>query len=369
MLFLKDALVAIVNFSDLLKHAGEHRYAINIFPVGSLAELNAIITAAHAQRASVILAPTPDSNDTAIARALFAACEVAASDAAIPIALLGFQGGAAEASAAYIKQGCGALHITPDPAQFPEAVEQVKALTELGKQCGIAMGALLPAPPVKTPTPGQDAKPAVAECIAFAQRSELEFLEVDWLAYNEAKKKRAKVDYDRLKRISEALGRVLLIRVDDDLVPEQIYRLIEYGVALVYHAPFLGCQDTQRLQERFKAWGSAGRAAEVLTHCQPWQTTEHVIEFNVRQDALSEINKVLAEGRQRLATIPGVRRVTTGKAIAANARYQFCWIITFANEKVVEFYRNHPLHVEFADRCFRPIADDRLTIDFQMTAP
>jgi len=361
--------VAIVNFSDLIKHASEHHYALNVFPIGSLAELNAIITAAHAQRASVILAPTPDSNDTAIARALFAACEVAASDAAIPIALLGFQGGAVETSAAYIKQGCGALHITPAPAHFPEAVEQVKALTELGKQCGIAMGALLPAPPVKTPTPGQETKPAVAECIAFAQRSALDFLEADWVAYSENRKKRAKIDYDRLKRISDALGRVLLIRVEDDVLPEQIYRLIEYGVVLVYHAPSLAGQDTHSLQERFKAWGSAGRAAEVLTHCRPWQAVEHVIEFNVRQDALSEINKVLAEGRQRLAMIPGVRRVTTGKAIAADARYQFCWIITFANEKVVEFYRNHPLHVEFADRCFRPIADDRLTIDFQMTAP
>lgn len=360
--------MAIVNFSDLIKHASEHHYALNVFPVGSLAELSAITTAAHAQRASVILAPTPNPNDRAIARALFAACEVAATDASVPVALLGFPGDSADASAAYINQGCGALHLTPAPAQFPDAVEKVKALGDIGKQCGIAVGALLPAAPVTAHPQSQEAKPTVAECIAFAQRSELDFLEVDWIDYPDTKKKRAKADYDRLKRINEALGRMLLIRVEDDVSPEQIYRVIEYGVVLACHAPSSALQDTHKLQECFKVWGSAGRAAEVLTHCRPWQTAEHVVEFNIRPDAHSDIDNVLAAGREQLARIPGVRRVATGRAIAADARYQYCWIVTFASEKVVEFYRNHPIHVEFADHRFRPIADDRSTIDFQMIA-
>lgn len=361
--------MAIVDFSDLLKHASEHRYALTVFQIASLAELNALISAAHAQRASLILAPMPSAKESGVARALFAACEVAASEAAVPVALLGFPGDTADSSTTYINQGCGALHITPAPAHFPDAVDQVKALTVTGKQCGIAMGALLPGPPIDAPSQEHDTKPTVAECIAFAQRTDLDFLEVDWLTYSEGKKRRGKVDYDRLKRIGEALGRKLLIRAEEDVPPEQIFRLIDYGVTLVCQPPSYAVQDIPGLQDYFKAWGSAGRAAEVLAHCQPWRTIHHVIEFNVRPDALTEINNVLALARERLATIPGVRRVATGKAINANARYQFCWIMTLASEKAATYYRAHPTYVEFADSCFRPIADDRLSIDFRITAP
>src|SRR3569623_3798524 len=33
----------------------------------------------------------------------------------------------------------------------------------------------------------------------------------------------------------------------------------------------------------------------------------------------------------------------------------------------MRYYRDHPLHVEYADHHFRPIAEDRLTIDFRHT--
>lgn len=359
--------MAIVNPADLIKHASEHHYALNVVPVASLAGLSATIAAAQSQRASVILAPVSGAADGTTARALFAACEVAASDAPTPVALLGFHGGAPEDLAFYINQGCNALHVTPTAAGFPEALHQVKALTETAMQCGIVMGAVLPSLTPEGTAHTPPAKPAIAECVAFAQRSGLDFLEVEWVTNNENRKKRGKVDYERLKRISEALGRILLIRLEDDPLPEQVFRLIENGVVLVYHAASVAEQDTHALQERFKVWGSAGRAAEVLTHCRPWQAVVQLLEFNIRQDALSEIDKVLAEGRHRLAMIPGVRRVATGKAIGADARHQYCWLITFANEKVLGFYSRHPLQLDFADTCFRPLADDRMTIDFQMT--
>jgi fructose-bisphosphate aldolase class II len=34
---------------------------------------------------------------------------------------------------------------------------------------------------------------------------------------------------------------------------------------------------------------------------------------------------------------------------------------------VIESYRHHPEHVRFADRYFRPVAADRITIDFAVS--
>ena len=355
--------MAIVNFGDLVRHAALHRYALNIMPVASSAALEAALSAGHEQRAPLILAPSAASRGPGMKKALFAACEAAARDAELPMVLMGFQEAVTGTPISTLNLGCNAIHITPSTADFPQAVAEAKALVEIAKQCGIGSGALLPGDAADETS--QDNRPPVAECIAFAERTEVDFLEVD-VGGADAGKRRAKLDYGRLRRIHEALTIPLLTRVAGDMQPDQVHRLIESGVALVQHidAPE---PDAGLLAERLKLWGSAGRAVEVLTQCRPLQPVAHVVEFNVLPDALPKLADILQMGRQRLAAIPGVRYVATGEALAADSRYRYCWIITFANEQAMRYYRDHPLHVEYADHHFRPIAEDRLTIDFRLT--
>jgi fructose-bisphosphate aldolase class II len=325
------------------------------------------MAAADAQRAPVILAPTPHSSRSDSVKALFAACEAAACHAGIPAALLGCQTAGADHLTTNINLGCNAVHITPTQRDFPDAVAQVKALSETARQCGIVIGAML-APAKGNDTAGEpDTLPSVAQCVAFAERAELDFLEIAIGGHGTQGKRRTRFDYERLKRVNEALGIPLMIRAEGDVLPDQIHRLIEHGVALAYQAPTAAAHDSETLSERFKAWGAAGRAAEVLAHCHPWEPVEHVIQFNVQAEALPRLAEVLETGRQRLAKIPGVRRVRTGEAVVADARFRYCWLVTFANEKIVSCYRDHPIHVDYADACFRPIASDRLTIDFRTT--
>ncbi|OGI59262.1 MAG: hypothetical protein A2V58_05630 [Candidatus Muproteobacteria bacterium RBG_19FT_COMBO_61_10] len=54
----------------------------------------------------------------------------------------------------------------------------------------------------------------------------------------------------------------------------------------------------------------------------------------------------------------------TGWAMQDQAKYRFCWLVQFSHSKVVDSYRDHPEHVAFASEYFRPIAADRLSIDF-----
>jgi len=63
-----------------------------------------------------------------------------------------------------------------------------------------------------------------------------------------------------------------------------------------------------------------------------------------------------------------VRRVFTGRAMPDRAKYRFCWLVQFTHPRAAESYRDHPEHLAFANSLFRPIAADRITIDFAQTA-
>ena len=93
----------------------------------------------------------------------------------------------------------------------------------------------------------------------------------------------------------------------------------------------------------------------------------HLIVFNIRDGATHEECLAMAEhGRIVLARIPGVLQVSFGVALVQTARYRYNFTIDLENEQAVQQYQVHPLHVAFADEHFRPLAPDRITIDYQL---
>ncbi|HEB98599.1 MAG TPA: fructose-bisphosphate aldolase, partial [Thiotrichales bacterium] len=46
---------------------------------------------------------------------------------------------------------------------------------------------------------------------------------------------------------------------------------------------------------------------------------------------------------------------------------RFCWLIRFVHPAVIDSYREHPEHLRFADELFRPVAGDRISIDYRLT--
>ena len=75
---------------------------------------------------------------------------------------------------------------------------------------------------------------------------------------------------------------------------------------------------------------------------------------------------MLRKGKQKLSSIPGVLEVRVGRATDENSKYRYCWLVRFAHEKVIETYKTHPVHVEYADSYFRPVAGDRVTNDYEI---
>lgn len=113
--------------------------------------------------------------------------------------------------------------------------------------------------------------------------------------------------------------------------------------------------------------GSQGKSNIVLSECPIWSNVEHCIIYNIADDqkASPVAEALIAEGQRVLTKIPGVREVVAGRAVVSDAQYRYCWIIRFAHPAVIDSYRHHPDHVKFADTHFRPIAGDRISIDFQ----
>ncbi|GIW34162.1 Dabb family protein [Meiothermus sp.] len=94
----------------------------------------------------------------------------------------------------------------------------------------------------------------------------------------------------------------------------------------------------------------------------------HLIVFNTEASE-AEVWQMFEQARRVLGQIPGVVGFELGKALGATARYRYVLVVDFADENVIDLYRDHPLHQAFADGIFRPMAPDRLTTDFLRLYP
>ena len=90
---------------------------------------------------------------------------------------------------------------------------------------------------------------------------------------------------------------------------------------------------------------------------------EHLIVFNAEASP-EEVRRMVAEVKAVLTQIPGVLGLRYGEALSPGARYRYWLSVVFAGPEVVEVYRDHLLHVDFANRVFRPMAKDRITTDY-----
>lgn len=122
-----------------------------------------------------------------------------------------------------------------------------------------------------------------------------------------------------------------------------------------------------KVEHCMRLWGSAGRAAEVLVQCQPWQAVEQVVLYNVEPEDEARAAAMMHYGQEVLGNIPGVRRVFAGRAIHkhghSQGQYQCAWLVQFAHPKAIESYEKHPDHVAFVNQYLRPLAQDRIIID------
>lgn len=364
---------------DMLDHARRNGYAVGGFSLPGLDYLGAIVAAAEQQRAPVILratAPTPDHG------LVVAAAEAAARAAAVPVAIQHDACASLESAQRAINAGCNGVTAVSSHGSFPDHVEHTRRVVEMAHACGVPVEGRLDFAAAAQAADGVSEE----EAAAYVERTQ-----VDFLALSVGMRAGPKRDLDRLKRFRDSFGIPLVIDAGTSLSDDLSRQLIAHGVSKIngdggfadLAAPLArkspaagGCAELlQGMREtlcaaagrRMVAWGSAGRAAEVLAQCRSWDPVEHVIIYNVEGADAARVEAMMTQGREILGRIPGVRRVSTGTAVQEQAKYRFCWLVQFVHPRVIDSYRDHPDHVAFANQLFRPLAGDRISIDYLVT--
>lgn len=376
----------LVDMHDLLKHAYRNHYAVGSFRSVDLESMGAIIAAAENGRSPVILNLADRHPEGGTFARLAAAAERSAQDASVPVAIQYEDGQSPDSVVRAINAGCNGVALAAVHDSFPAHVSHTRDQAEMAHACGVSLEA------GPSPAGGEGVYTTVEEARAFVQRTRVDSLVVYVGTGNGRVRGRAKLDVERLKRLNEAVQVPLTIRAENGFADEQCHKLLQHGVAHVrfpdqlevaagdalralgrreprggYSELMLAAREAMQaeVERSLHRLGSAGRAAEVLVQCRAWRPIQHVIVYNVEGATDSQVEAMMAQGRETLGRIPGVRRVFTGWALQDRPQYRYCWLVEFVHEKVIDSYRDHPDHVAFANQLFRPIAGDRVSIDFQ----
>lgn len=385
-----------VDMKDMLGHAYRERYAVGAFDLVSLDFLEAILAGAEAQRAPVILSLAESHFEYYDFELAMAATVAAARRASVPVAIHLDHGASYDSAVQSINLGCNGVMVDTSTLPFEANVATTRAVADMAHACGVPVEGELG---YVAGVEGEDAEKHPGELVytstdearRYIEQTGVDFLAVSIGTVHGRMRGTPKLDFGRLAAINEALRLPLVIHGGTGLSDEQYRRLIGNGVAKINYYTALadaaaarmrenaahdrragytgltkGVRDAVRVEvERMiRLFGSDGRADAVLAESRPWCPVEHVIVYNVTGASDAQVQAMMARGREVLSQIPGVRRVVTGWAVSEKPKFRFCWLIEFAHEQVIASYREHPAHVAFANELFRPVAGERVSIDF-----
>jgi fructose-bisphosphate aldolase class II len=382
---------------EMLRHAHNNAYAVGAFDLINLDFLQGILSAAERCSAPVILSLAESHFDYFDFDLLMPAVEKAARKASVPVAIHLDHGESLQSAVKAVNCGCNGIMVDASQTPLDDNIKATRAVVEMAHGCGIPVeGELGYVPGVEGEDaerhPGEVVYTSVDQARAYVEQTGIDCLAVSIGTVHGRMKGEPKLDFERLRDINEALGIPLVIHGGTGLSDDQFRQLITHGVAKInyytalsdaagsairknagsvqggsYTRLTLGVQAaiSQEVERCIRLWGSAGRAAEVLAQCTPWLPVEHLIIYNVEGLDEAGVKSMMAQGRQVLGKIPGVREVVTGQAIKQDAAYLYTWLVQFCHPAVIDSYRDHPDHVTFANQLFRPVAGGRISIDYE----
>lgn len=387
----------LVHMGDMLRHAYQNTYAIGAFDVVNLDFITAVIDAAEEKQAPIIISLAESHFGYFDFELLMAAVVRAAERTPVPVAIHLDHGESLESAVRAINLGCTGVMVDASTVPLEENIDRTRAVVDMAHACGIPVeGELGYVPGVE----GEDAErhpgdliyTTVTEARTYHEATGVDCLAVSVGTVHGRMQGEPELDFDRLAEINQALQIPLVIHGGTGLGDQQFRKLIDNGVTKINYYTALsdaagrsiretvqdddstsytrlvaGTADAIRQEAArcIELWGSANRASELLAGCRPSRPVEHVIVYNTEGLDEDGVNDMMAEGRRVLSDIPGVLEVFTGHAVHDDVDYKHCWLVRFADRAVIDSYRDHPDHRQFADERFRPYAGGRISIDFE----
>ena len=385
----------LVNMKDMLTHAHQHGYAVGAFDLVSLDFLQGIMDAAERCEAPVILSLAESHFEYFDFELLMPAVVKAATRAKVPVAIHLDHGAGLDSAVRAVNLGCNGVMVDSSDQPLAENIRRTREVVAMAHGCGVPVeGELGYVPGVEGEDaerhPGEIAYTAVEDARAYVDQTGVDFLAVSIGTVHGRMRGTPELDFNRLTQINRALDIPLVIHGGTGLDDDQFRQLIANGAAKINYYTALsdaaaavirdntgnGGSYTDLLKgapeaiaaevERcMRLWGSAGRAAELLAHCESWLPVEHLIIYNVEGLDDAGVAQMMTEGRRMLGAIPGVLELVTGTAVKQDAAYRYAWLVRFCHRAVIDSYREHPDHQAFANNLFRPVAGGRVSIDYQ----
>jgi len=382
---------------DMLQHAYAHKYAVGAFDVVNLDFITGVMDAAKKTLSPVILSLAESHFDYFDFSLLMSAVEAAAKRASVPVAIHLDHGESLESAVEAVRYGCNGVMVDASNKPLAENIKITRELVAMAHNCGIPVeGELGYVPGVE----GEDAKrhpgeinyTTVDDAATYVKETSIDFLAVSIGTVHGRMQNEPNLDFLLLQHINEELNMPLVIHGGTGLDDNQFKMLIKNGVAKINYYTALSDVAAKKVTDNCRAsakisftdqvknvaavvskevercmnlWGSSGRATEVLSHSRPWTPIEHLIIYNVEGLDDHGAKEMALKGKEILSKIPGVREVFIGDSVNENADYRYTWLVRFCHPAVIDSYREHLAHVAFADDLFRPVAGNRISIDYR----
>lgn len=74
--------------------------------------------------------------------------------------------------------------------------------------------------------------------------------------------------------------------------------------------------------------------------------------------------RFLAQAREVLGPIPGVRNLQVGRNLRAESTHPFALVMEFADEAALRAYQAHPEHQRFLADIIGPLVEDKQVLDY-----
>lgn len=380
--------MALVQMQDMLRHAYDNKYAVGAFDVVSLELLQGVINAAEQCRASVIIGLAEPHLQHFDIELLAPAVEAAARRSSVPVAIHYDHGSGVEGAIRGIRHGCNGVMVDGSHLPLQENIESTKKVVAMAHACGVPVEAELGYVPDSS---DELVFTSVEEARGFVRLTNIDFLAVSIGTAHGRHSGKARLDYQRLRQINEALQIPLVLHGSSGLSDDQFRRLIANGIAKVNYFTALTDHAAEQLRSNardrndgylklfsgvregveqeavrlMRVWGCAGRAAEVLEQCDPWRGGDLVLRFNLPGIDAEEEAMLTRRGRRLLSQLPGVRAVLVGEVFNDSAAPRYCWQLRLASATVVESLKQHPEFLNFTRRYLRDEATELSSISYR----
>lgn len=390
--------MALVQMRDLLYHAYLNQYAVGAFDLVSLDFLEAVVTAAEESRAAVILSIAEPHFEHYDAELMLAAVERAARRSTVPVAIQLDHGSSIESAVRAINLGCNGVMVDLSGQELPDNIKRTREVVEMAHGCGVSVvGELGYVAGVEGEGaeihPGETAYTSVAEARAYVERTQVDFLAVSIGTVQGHVKGRAKLDIRRLKELNSALGIPLEVHGGSGLSEDQFHRLTSNGVSKINYYTALSDVAAEAMRRRtrenpkgsftdlkrmvkeavqqevqrcLRLWGSAGRAAEILEQCSPWNPVDELFLFNLESEDELEMLQMKGEGERLFSKMVGVRHFAMGLQESTDQGYRYCCKVRYVSPQAQQQCRQNSSYRALVERKWKQHIDHYLQGNFRL---